>query len=135
MVKEKEAKDLLDEELKTEFEKLSTLEPGTKEHSAAVDSLATLYKLNIEETENERTFRDRCEKEIMADQELRLKEAQLAEQKKDRYFRLGLESAGLLLPLIFYGIWMRRGFKFEETGTFTSTTFRGLFNRFRPTKK
>ena len=71
----------------------------------------------------------------MADQEMRLKEAQLVEQKKDRYFRLGLETAGLVLPLIFYGIWMRKGFKFEETGTFTSTTFRGLFNRFRPTKK
>lgn len=28
-----------------------------------------------------------------------------------------------------------KGFKFEETGTYTSTTFRGLFNRFRPTKK
>ena len=25
--------------------------------------------------------------------------------------------------------------KFEETGTFTSSTFKGLINRFRPTKK
>ena len=41
---------------------------------------------------------------------------------------------GIGLPLVFYGIWMNRGFKFEETGAYTSTTFRGLFNRFKPTK-
>ena len=60
---------------------------------------------------------------------------QLREQKIDRYVRTGVAAAELILPLVFYGIWMRRGFKFEENGTFTSTTFRGLFNRFKPTKK
>ena len=64
-----------------------------------------------------------------------MKRNQLSEQIKDRYFRLGIAAAELMIPLMFYGIWMKRGFKFEETGTYTSTTFRGLFNRFRPTKK
>ena len=64
-----------------------------------------------------------------------LKQTQIAEQVKDRYFRLGIAAAELMIPLMFYGIWMKKGFKFEETGTYTSTTFRGLFNRFRPTKK
>ena len=63
------------------------------------------------------------------------KKNQLAEQVKDRYFKLGIAAAELVLPLMFYAVWMRRGFKFEENGTYTSTTFRGLFNRFRPTKK
>lgn len=52
-----------------------------------------------------------------------------------QYFRLGMAAAELVLPLMFYGVWMRRGFKFEQDGTFTSQTFRGLFSRFRPTKK
>lgn len=52
-----------------------------------------------------------------------------------QYFKVGIAAAELLIPLMFYGIWMWKGFKFEETGTYTSTTFRGLFNRFRPTKK
>jgi hypothetical protein len=52
----------------------------------------------------------------------------------DRYLKLGIEIIGIGLPLIFYASWMRRGFKFEETGTYTSTTFKGLFNRFKPTK-
>lgn len=51
------------------------------------------------------------------------------------YFRFGMAAAELVLPLMFYGVWMRRGFKFEQDGTFTSQTFRGLFSRFRPTKK
>jgi len=111
---DEEIKDLLGEEIKTEIRKLSTLEAGSEEKSTAIEDLAKLYRLRIEETKNEWDFNEKV---------------------KDRYFRLGVEAAGIILPLIFYGIWMRRGFKFEETGTFTSTTFRGLFNRFRPTRK
>lgn len=119
-----EIKDLLGEEIKSGIRDLSSLQSGSKEKSSAIDDLVKLYKLRIEETKNEWDFSDK-----------QFKKAQLEEQVKDRYFRLGVEAAGIILPLIFYGIWMRRGFKFEETGIFTSTTFRGLFNRFRPTKK
>ena len=106
--------DLLGEEIKEEIQNLSTLEPGSKEKSMAIEDLTKLYRLRIEELN---------------------KKDQLNEQVKDRYFRLGVEVAGIVLPLIFYASWMRRGFEFEENGTFTSTTFRGLFNRFKPTKK
>lgn len=61
--------------------------------------------------------------------------AQLDEQVKARYFNLGIAAAELILPLAFYAVWMKRGFKFEETGAFTSTTFRNLFNQFKPKKK
>ena len=64
-----------------------------------------------------------------------IKRQQINETVKDRYFRVAIAGAELLIPLMFYGIWMRKGFKFEETGTYTSTTFKGLINRFRPTKK
>lgn len=109
-----EIRDLLGEEIKEEIQNLSTLEPGSKEKSMAIEDLTKLYRLRIEELN---------------------KKDQLNEQVKDRYFRLGVEVAGIVLPLIFYAAWMRRGFEFEENGTFTSTTFRGLFNRFKPTKK
>lgn len=52
----------------------------------------------------------------------------------DRCVRAGVAVGELVLPLVFYGIWMNKGFKFEETGSFTSTTFKNLLNRFRPTK-
>ncbi len=103
MKKNEEIRKLLEEQIKTDILKLSTLEG--KDKMTAIDDLTKLYRLRIEE-----------------------------ESRKDRYFRLGVEAAGIILPLIFYGIWLKRGFKFEETGTFTSTTFRSLFNKFRPTR-
>ena len=129
---DEEIRKLLEEEIKTEIRDLSTLEPGSKEKSTAIEDLAKLYKLRIEETKNELDF---DEKYYDRENDKQLKKDQLEEQVKDRYFRFGVEAAGIMLPLIFYAIWMKRGFKFEETGTYTSTTFRGLFNRFKPTKK
>ena len=123
-----EIKRMLDEEIKTEIQELSKYETGSKEKSAAIEDLATLYRLKIEENEKEDSM-------IIQKFECKLKEDLKSEQIKDRYFRLGIAAAELVLPLVFYAFWMRRGFKFEETGTYTSTTFRGLFNRFRPTKK
>ena len=127
-----EIRDLLGEEIKTEIRNLSTLEAGSKEKSTAIEDLAKLYRLRIEETRNEWDFNEKYESR---NSDIQFKKDQLEEQVKDRYFRLGVEAAGIILPLIFYAVWMKRGFKFEETGTYTSTTFRNLFNRFKPTKK
>ena len=109
-----EIKNLLEEEIKNEIENLASLEPGSEKHSTAVESLAKLYKVKLDEG---------------------FKVAQIEENVKDRYVKIGIAAAELVLPLMFYAFWMRKGFKFEEKGTYTSTTFRGLFSRFKPTKK
>ena len=109
------------------------------EKSKAISDLATLYKLRIEENKNlweadEKYDRRKMEEEAgLRDEDI--KRTQISEQIKDRYFKVGIAAAELMIPLVFYGIWMNKGFKFEETGAYTSTTFKGLFNRFRPTKK
>ena len=150
-------KELLNEEIAAEIQAISSLNSGSEEKSKAIEDLAKLYRLRIEETKSELDAEDKrsrrtleseanvreneikksqLDEQIKADvQEEQYKRSQLDEQVKDRYFKLGIAAAELLIPLMFYGIWMRKGFKFEETGTYTSTTFRGLFNRFRPTKK
>ena len=132
-------KNLLCEEIEEEILKLSSLEAGSKEKSTAINDLATLYRLKIEETKTELEFDEKRERRFMeinqSDSDTRIKKSQLEADEKDRYFRLGIEVAGIILPLIFYAAWMKRGFRFEENGTFTSTTFRGLFNRFKPTRK
>ena len=115
--------ELLDEEIAAEIQSISEMKDGSTEKSKAISDLATLYKLRIEENKNlweadEKYDRRKMEEEI-----------------KDRYFKVGIAAAELMIPLVFYGIWMNKGFKFEETGAYTSTTFKGLFNRFRPTKK
>ena len=129
----------LSEEIAEEIQALSTLVAGSKEKSTAIDDLTKLYKLSIEESRSEWEADEKYNRRVMEDEantrDDELKQTQIAEQVKDRYFRLGIAAAELMIPLMFYGIWMKKGFKFEETGTYTSTTFRGLFNRFRPTKK
>ena len=150
-------KELLNEEIAAEIQAISSLNSGSEEKSKAIEDLAKLYRLRIEETKSELDAEDKrsrrtleseanvreneikksqLDEQIKADvQDEQYKRSQLDEQVKDRYFKLGIAAAELLIPLMFYGIWMRKGFKCEETGTYTSTTFRGLFNRFRPTKK
>ena len=147
---DEEIKDLLDEEIKSQINTISSMNVEDVNYSKAVDSLVKLHKLRIEETktitdladrtykretdEEERKYkRENDEKTCELSEEIR--QEQLLEQKKERYIRIGLDVAGLLVPIMFYSAWMRKGFKFEETGTFTSTTFRGLFGHFKPTKR
>ena len=136
---DEEIKDLLDEEIKSQINTISSMNVEDDNYSKAIDSLVKLHKLRIEETKSitdleDRTYkRENDEKTCELSEEIR--QEQLSEQKKDRYIRIGLDVAGLLVPIMFYSAWMRKGLKFEETGTFTSTTFRGLFGHFKPTRR
>ena len=136
----------LADEILRQLNGLSALQPGSKEQQTAVENVTKLYRLGLEDVKadtdyDEKIYRrdvDAQHEQEELDRQAReeqFKKDQLAEQTKDRYFKLGIAAAEFVLPLIFYATWMKRGFKFEETGTYTSTTFRGLFNRFRPTKK
>lgn len=153
----KNIKDLLDEEIIAHIESLKTLDDGSKEKQSAIDDLNKLYRLKIDETRMGLEFEEKKERREMENtlqsDELIIKEKQLdaendarsceeqfkaeqlKEQVKDRYFKVGIAAAEIIIPIVFYGVWLKRGFKFEETGIFTSTTFRSLFNRFKPTKK
>lgn len=122
-----EIQKLLDEEIVQRLKGLNGLESGSKEIGAAIEDVEHLFKMRVEERKLNNELESNAREE-------RDKLVENAARAKDRYIRLGLDVAGLILPLMFYGIWMAKGFKFEETGTFTSTTFRNLFNRFKPTK-
>ena len=119
---------LLCEEIESEFENLENLDPGSEEHLKAVESLSKLYKLKIEEAKNQADLVEKQKEEL-------LKQEQAKEQRIDRWVKVGVVAGELLIPLMFYGKWMKRGFKFEETGTFCSQTFRNFFSRMKPTKK
>lgn len=115
-----EIRNLLNEEIKQQIQDLSSLEAGSDKKSKATEDVVKLCKLAVEE---EKTEQNLCEQQ-----------KQLNEQTKDRYVKIGIAAAEIILPLIFYACWIRKGLKFEETGSFTSATFKGLINRFRPTK-
>lgn len=147
---------LLDGVIVKKIQGLGSLSSGSDEEKAAIQSLATLHKLHIEEIKAQTEADEKTERRAMDSEqrkaELALKERELdgkdadrtheeesqtrqaRDQMIDRCMRAGVAVGELVLPLVFYGIWMNRGFKFEETGAFTSTTFKNLLNRFRPTK-
>lgn len=122
-MEEKNIDELLSEEIAAQIKALSDLQSGTKEKSTAIDDLTKLYKLRIEENKSVWDADEKYNRRMMDGESVTkdndFKERQIAEQVKDRYFRVGIAAAELLLPLMCYGIWMNKGFKFEETGTFT----------------
>lgn len=144
-----EIKSLLDDVIETEIANLKILPCGDENRDKAIRDLVALHKLRIEEIKAQADVEEKCERRVMDSEQHKaelagknadrtreeaFQERQLREQKIDRYVRTGVAAAELVLPLVFYGIWMGRGFKFEETGVYASTTFKNLFNRFKPTK-
>ncbi len=110
----KKHKDTTEEKLKEEIERqlelAKTLPAGSEEQTNVVHNAAELYKMRID-TSTAKT------------------------NKISTWVRCGLEAFGVISMPLFYGAWMKRGFKFEETGVFTSTTFRGMFSKFNPFRK
>lgn len=104
-----------------------TAEHKLKEKQSETESGHKGAELALKERELDSKDADRT-------QEGELQKRQARDQMVDRCVRAGVAVGELVLPLVFYGIWMNKGFKFEETGSFTSTTFKNLLNRFRPTK-
>lgn len=54
--------------------------------------------------------------------------------RSDRVIKVIVDGITIIVPIVFYNVWMNKGFKFEETGTFTSTTFKNMINKFKPSK-
>lgn len=107
----KEAKEMLDERIKTDIEGLCTLEPGSEERQKEVENLAKLYKLQIEEEQNEKELEETRKRSTI-----------------DKV-RIGAELGLGAINLATVCYWMRKTFKFEETGSITSAAGRGVFNK------
>ena len=117
---------LLDGVIETEIQNLGSLSSGSNEKSKAIQNLATLHKLRIEEIKAETDTDEKRERRKMDSEqrkdELTLKERELngkeadrdrektfqnrqvMDQMIDRCMRTGMDIAGLVLPLVFYGI-------------------------------
>lgn len=115
-MKENKINELLNDEIEREIENLKNIEPGSEDHAKAVESLTKLYQLKLDED-----TKTEDKKQIVID---------IASQ----VVKCGIELAGIILPLKFYASWMQKGFEFEQTGTFTSSTFKALFQKFKTTK-
>lgn len=131
-----ESKELLEEKIVLALE---SLDPDDEDYKDKVESVAKLYKLKTEEARVENDALDRGERlkfdKGEANQNEFNRQDAVTREEKDRWWKRGLEATSIIGPLVFYGIWMSKGFKFEETGTIASSTFRGLTRFFKPTRK
>lgn len=119
--------DIINKELEL-FEENST---NINDKLKVVEYIDILYSIKEKEIKRKEDFdRDGLEREL----DFREKNLDRKEKILDRRCNIGIGILEIGAPLIFYGIWMNKGFKFEETGVFTSCTFKGLFNKFRATR-
>jgi hypothetical protein len=184
-----EVKELLEQQMKSQFEKLNELDVTSDEARAVTTDVVKLYNVDLEhakaeaedaekalrrendleikerelkikedelnlkksELEKDRETKDRelkikedelnlkkseLEKDRETkDRELELKEAELKECKKRKWIEITIGALSVGLPLIAYNCWFNKGMKFEETGTFTSSTFKDVKHSWNPFKK
>ena len=126
-----ELNEMMDKELKRRFEDLENLKTGSDEQSKATDNIVKLYKLRMDENEQNVSKEADEDKLLLEKSKLEL-EAEKA--KDDKLIRIlttvtsvGISIAGFAVGRHWYG----KGFKFEETGTICSSTFKGLMKDFR----
>lgn len=121
----------LKEEIESEFIKLSAMEPGSDEHKATVDSVTKLMDRVIEMNKVEVDAED---KEAIRENDLRLRQQQMEDEKKDRLIKNIIGAAAVVLPLA-VTIWGTKvSLKFEEEGTITTQMGRGFIQRLFPKK-
>lgn len=87
------------------------------------------HKLKTEESERERIERLRVDKEVLERNE-RIERSEKEDMHK--YIGYAINVAGIVLPLIFYGTWFKKGLTFEETGVYTSGMVKGLIGKMQP---
>lgn len=99
----------LEKEIDARLDAFDKIPMGTQEDRSAVDSFEKLWRLKLETEEKAR--KDWAELGLKA-------------------LSVAVDFGGIVGPLMFYNLWMKRGFEYERDGTFTSGTFRLLQNRF-----
>lgn len=130
-----ELNERLDKELERRFEDLENLTTGSDEQGKATDNIVKLYKLRMDENE-QKASKEADEDKLQM--EKRKYELEVAKADDDKLIRIlttvtsvGVTIAGFAVGSHWYG----KGFKFEETGTICSSTFKGLMRDFRFFKK
>ena len=130
-----ELNERLDKELERRFEDLENLKTGSDEQVKATDNIVKLYKLRMDENEQENSKNADEDKAVLERHKLELEEQKAKDDKLIRILTtvtsVGVTIAGFAVGSHWYG----KGFKFEETGTICSSTFKGLMRDFRFFKK
>ena len=110
-------KGMLGDAIETGFNELDRMEVGSDTYKTTVDQLTKMTHriIEIEKIENE----DRNQK---TDEEIRVR--QIKQDQIDRYIKHGLTAVSIVGGLVLTVWGAKASWKFEETGTVTSTAGR-----------
>lgn len=119
---------MLNEELEKTLKAVSEARTASEE---AKWELMKLDQLAKQIRDNEKDAEDY----VFRDRELKLKEDQVQEGKKDRIIKIVLDSAAIVIPAGVTSYWMAKGLEFEKTGTFTTRVGQWIGNHLRLFRK
>lgn len=112
----KECYGLVCNEIERLYGILNDLDPGDEKYQKVADNLSTLCKIKNEQNKTRDDYFDK-----------------LNRCKLDK-LKIGTDVMISVASYALFNMWMRKGLKFEETGTFTSTTFRSFTGLLKPKK-
>ena len=118
-------KKTLDEEIEQEIQELAELEAGSEEKAKAIEGVAKLHKMKLDEFDAE-TRRQESENQKA------LEEAKRKDSNKGQWISVAVQVGLAVAGWICYDVWHRRGLKFEETGTVCSPWTKNLMSNMKP---
>lgn len=121
-----ELKEKLNKELERELGELEGLELGSDQMQKAAATIETMHKLRMNEVNSDRDLE-------VKEKELALETKKAKDAKVIAFVGTGVTLGTFAIKLVNDNLWMAKGFKFEETGTFCSKVFgeiwRGFFHK------
>lgn len=121
-----ELKEKLNKELERELGELEGLELGSDQMQKAAATIEMMHKLRMNEVNSDRDLE-------VKEKELALETKKAKDAKVIAFVGTGVTLGTFAIKLVNDNLWMAKGFKFEETGTFCSKVFgeiwRGFFHK------
>lgn len=128
-----ELKEKLNKELERELGELEGLELGSDQMQKAAATIEMMHKLRMNEVNSDRDLEVKKAELKAKEKELALETKKAKDAKVIAFVGTGVTLGTFAIKLVNDNLWMAKGFKFEETGTFCSKVFgeiwRGFFHK------
>lgn len=128
-----EIKEKLNKELERELGELEGLELGSDQMQKAAATIEMMHKLRMNEVNSDRDLEVKKAELEAKEKELALETKKAKDAKVIAFVGTGVTLGTFAVKLVNDNLWMAKGFKFEETGTFCSKVFgeiwRGFFHK------
>ena len=128
-----EIKEKLNKELERELGELEGLELGSDQMQKAAATIEMMHKLRMNEVNSDRDLEVKKAELEAKEKELALETKKAKDTKMIAFIGTGVTLGTFAIKLVNDNLWMAKGFKFEETGTFCSKVFgeiwRGFFHK------